>query len=314
MSTSDAARRLFSSTNIAGPMVRASSHLFRVSCLHYGADTVFSPGIVDLKLNQSALCEENGHAVFRAASNGHNETVLETCADERGHFVLQLISNSGATAASACEKALAYIDGVDLNCGCPEQFATHRSCGSSLELETAVDVVRTLKRLIPRPVSVKFRVRDTVEESVQFARAMESAGVDALTVHGRLKEQKHRGSVDYEKMRLIFDSISVVKVGNGGVCSLSDAALMRERTGCSGVMISRAAMENPSVFSDAPRAPGDVLREMGAIARQHSLDFASCRFTLQQVVQSHRATAKALQQSFSAVKTWEDFDAAVQSA
>lgn len=308
MSTSEEAKCLFQSTNIAGPMVRASSHLFRISCLHYGADVVFSPGIVDLKLKQSTLSEENGHAMFKVNSNGHNETVLDTCEEERGHFVLQIISNNGSTAVEACQKVLNYIDGVDLNCGCPEQFATHRNCGSSMELETAIDVIKTLKRNIQKPISVKFRIRDTDEESIQFAQAMEKAGADAITVHGRLKEQKHKGIVDYDKMKLIFESINVLKIGNGGVCSLNDATIMREKTGCSGVMISHAAMENPSIFSEKIKEPVDVLREMSELGQKHNLDYGACRFTLQQILQSRKSIAKTFIPLFNQSKTWSDFD------
>ncbi|KAH0789428.1 tRNA-dihydrouridine(20) synthase [NAD(P)+]-like [Histomonas meleagridis] len=314
MSTQEesAAEKLYKNKNIAGPMVRGSSHIFRLACLHYGADVVFSPGIVDLKLKQSTVDSQNGHTVFLAKSNGHNETVFETCEAEKGHIILQIISNDGATALEACQKVYDFVDGFDLNCGCPEQFATHRNCGSSMELETAVDVIKTLKRNISKPISVKFRVKDTNEESIQFAQAIESAGADAITVHGRLKEQKHEGAVDYDKMKLIFDSVNIIKIGNGGVKSLEDAAKMREMTGCSGVMMCRAAMMNPSIFSADVQKPIDVLSQMAILGEQHHLEFSSCKFSLQQVLQSTKQLARAMTQPFGKAKTWDEFNEIVR--
>jgi tRNA-dihydrouridine synthase 2 len=265
------AERLFGSSVIAGPMVRGSSHAFRCTCLSYGADVVFSPGLVDLSLNRAVRKDENGHVELWAEGSGHTSCVFQTCPAERSHLVLQLVSNDSANAIAAVRKLEDVIAGVDLNCGCPENFAVHRGCGSAIDVESASDILKALTRTTTKPVSVKFRVEHDVERSVQFARAVEAAGACAITIHGRVKEQKHQGEVDSAKMRTVFESVSCLKVGNGGVKSLAEAARMRAETGCHSVMICSAAMKNPSVFSPNPVSEMDAFAEMCKIGKGHGL-------------------------------------------
>ena len=224
--TADVAKRLYNDTLIAGPMVRGSSHIFRISCLEHGADVVFSPGLVDLALIKTTRVIENDHVVFYSESNGHKSAIFQTCASEKGKIVLQLVSNDSANAVLAASHLAQDVVAYDLNCGCPESFACHRGSGSAIELDAAVDIVKGLVRNTDKPVSVKFRVLPEVEKSIQFAKAVVDAGASAITIHGRLKEQKHKGAVDYEKMKTVFDSVKCLKIGNGGVASRSDAEKM----------------------------------------------------------------------------------------
>lgn len=302
------AERLFGNSFIAGPMVRGSSHVFRMACLSHGADVVYSQGLVDIKLADSQRRDENGHTVFFSESNGHSEVVFRTCADERNCLILQLVSNDSATAIRAIQNAGDVAAGFDLNCGCPEHFAVHRGCGSSMQLEQAVDIIKALARATPKPVSVKFRVQEDVEQSIQFAQAMESAGAAAITVHGRLKEQKHKGTVDYAKMKQIFDSVKIFKIGNGGITSLVEAQRMKEETGCHSVMICNAALKNPSVFSPTMLTEAEALRDMVSVGKKHDIPFNECKWSLQQIIAGKKDLSKELGQSFSQCKAWEDLD------
>ena len=305
------AERLYRSSFIAGPMVRGSSHVFRMTCLAHGANVVFSQGLVDLKLVQTERKDEDGHTVFVAESNGHSEVVFRTCAEERERLVLQLISNDSAKACEAAQKLEDVVSGFDLNCGCPEHFAVHRGCGSSMELEQTVDIVKALVRVTTKPVSVKFRVDEDVEKSIQFAQGVEAAGAAAITVHGRVKEQKHRGEVAYAKMKRIFESVKIWTIGNGGVTSLDEAQRMKEETGCNSVMICGAALKNPSVFSTNVLSHADALRDMVSVGKKHKIPFNECKWSLQQIIGAKKDLSKALNQTFSQCKTWEEVDAMI---
>lgn len=308
MTAADIAQKLYTDTLIAGPMVRGSSHIFRISCLNYGADIVFSPGLVDLSLISSTRKIENDHVMLTSDSNGHESIIFQTCESEKGKLVLQLVSNDSANAIRAYEKLADQVVGVDLNCGCPESFATHRGTGSAISLETAVEVVKGLSRNISNPVSVKFRIFSEDEKSIQFAQAVESAGASAITVHGRVVEQKHQGDVNYEKMKLIFDHVKCCKIGNGGINSIEEAEKMKKETGCSAVMISSAALRNPSVFNAEIRPEIEVLSEMSKVGKQHKLEFRSCKWSLQQVIQAKKSISKSIGEQFNQAKTWEEFD------
>ena len=91
MTAADIAQKLYTDTLIAGPMVRGSSHIFRISCLNYGADIVFSPGLVDLSLINSTRKIENDHVMLTSDSNGHESIIFQTCESEKGKLVLQLV-------------------------------------------------------------------------------------------------------------------------------------------------------------------------------------------------------------------------------
>jgi tRNA-dihydrouridine synthase 2 len=312
--TADEARRLFSSGLLAGPMVRGSSHVFRCACLSYGANVVFSPGLVDLSLNHSIRKEENDHIQLWTEGNGHQNLIFQTCPFERDRLVLQIVSNDSANAVAALQKVDDLISGVDLNCGCPESFAVHRGCGSAMELESAVDVIKALVRVTTKPVSVKFRVDSEIETSIQFARAVESAGAAAITVHGRVKSQKHSGAVNYAGMRLIFESVNCWAIGNGGVQSLTDAERMKQETGCHSVMICSAALKNPSVFSVGPAREIEAFAEMVKIAKGHRLGFRECKWSLEQVAHSTSAMAKGFGAKFAPCKSWEEADALLVEA
>ena len=302
------AGRLYRGTLVAAPMVRGSSHVFRMACLRYGADVVFSPGCTDLMMIPAVRSEENGHTTFRVESNGHDSVVFRTCEEEREKLVFQLVSSDGPNAVKAMRVVEDVVAGFDLNCGCPEHFAVHRGCGSSMELENAVDVVKTLSRETRKPVSVKFRVNQDVEKSIQFAQAVESAGAAAITVHGRLKEQKHSGGVDYDKMKTIFESVKIWKIGNGGVTSVAEADEMKARTGCDSVMIGTAAMKNPSVFSREPVSQYDVLCEMIDIGKRYRIPFMECKWSLQQITPGGKLITKQIGQQITQCKTWEELD------
>jgi len=289
-------------------MVRGSSHVFRISCLHYGAKVVFSPGLVDRALIDATRRDEGDHTVIFTSSNGHDAPILRTCPEERDRLVLQIISDDSAMVVTAIKKLEDIISGIDLNCGCPEHFAVHRGCGSSMQIETAVDIVKVLTRETERPVSVKFRIDPDITKSIQFAQAVAGAGASAITVHGRVKAQKHRGTVNVSAMRLIFESVAVFKIGNGGVTSLIEAEKMRRDAGCDSVMICTAAMKSPAVFSTSAVTEMEALAAMAGSGKRHSIPFTECKWSMQQVASSTREMSKTVGQAWGPCKTWEDVD------
>jgi tRNA-dihydrouridine synthase 2 len=74
-------------------------------------------------------------------------------------------------------------------------------------------------------------------------------GPSGITIHGRLKEQKNSGLVAFEDMKLVFEHVTVAKIGNGGIKSREQALVMMETTGCDSVMISSAALKKTHPFS-----------------------------------------------------------------
>ncbi|MGE5172512.1 MAG: tRNA dihydrouridine synthase, partial [Betaproteobacteria bacterium] len=103
------------------------------------------------------------------------------------------------------------------------------------------------------PVTVKIRLGWDSQNivAVDFARAAESVGIAAVTVHGRTKIQGFSGRADWSMIRAVKDSVGIPVIGNGDVRSAPDVKRMMDETGCDGVMIGRAVQGNPWVFREA---------------------------------------------------------------
>ena len=162
---------------------------------------------------------------------------------------------------------------VDLNVGCPVPKVVKNGEGSALlkKLDLLHDVVEAMVKNAGKPVTAKIRMgfeRGT-NTAVETAKVLESAGVAAVAVHGRTREQFYEGKADWDVIGEVKAAVSVPVIGNGDVMSGQDAIDMMERTGCDGVMMARGALGNPWIFRDAtalwkgeelPEAPTDEER------------------------------------------------------
>lgn len=144
---------------------------------------------------------------------------------------------------------------VDLNVGCPVPKIVKNGEGSALlkKLDLLHDVVEAMVKNAGKPVTAKIRMgfeRGT-NTAVETAKVLESAGVAAIAVHGRTREQFYEGKADWDVIGEVKAAVSVPVIGNGDVMSGQDAIDMMEKTGCDGVMMARGALGNPWIFRDA---------------------------------------------------------------
>ncbi|MGA8655201.1 MAG: tRNA dihydrouridine synthase DusB [Chthoniobacterales bacterium] len=167
----------------------------------------------------------------------------------------------GAEPDRLAEAAKAVIDWVqpdfiDLNFGCPVNKVVSRHGGAALLRDcpllekVASAVVRAAN---PCPVTAKIRLGWSAEtvNATETGRILEAAGVEAIAVHGRTKEQGYTGSADWDRIAEVADAISLPVIGNGDVRSLEEVAGRFRTTRVRGLMIGRAAMTNPWLFRQA---------------------------------------------------------------
>lgn len=167
---------------------------------------------------------------------------------------IQLFGDDPATMARAAVMALDYHpDWIDINFGCPAPKIAGNHCGSALMREPTLcgRIVEAVKAAVPVPVTAKIRkgyARDEVN-AVEVALACEAGGADALTVHGRTRDQMYAPPVDWDIIRQVKQAVRVPVIGNGDVTDALSAAAMYEQTGCDLVMVGRGALGAPWVFS-----------------------------------------------------------------
>lgn len=222
------------------PMAGVTDIAYRGLCKLMGADLVYTEMVSAKGL----------------LYNNKNTIELLKLSQEEKPVAVQLFGNDPYILAKAVE---AFNDDndvllIDINMGCPAPKIVKNGEGSALMLEPhlARDIIREMKKASVKPVTVKFRKGFYKEDSLasDFAKYVEEGGADAVTVHGRTREQMYEGKSDWSIIRDVKNSVSIPVIGNGDVFSAKNALEMKQFTACDGVMVARGAMGNPWIFRD----------------------------------------------------------------
>lgn len=144
------------------------------------------------------------------------------------------------------------FDILDINMGCPVPKVVNNGDGSALmkNPKLAGEILRKTVKAMEKPVTVKIRKGFDEEHvnAVELAKIAEDAGVAAITVHGRTREQYYSGKADWNIIAQVKDAVSIPVIGNGDLLDAKDIIAMKNDTNCDGFMIGRGAQGNPWVF------------------------------------------------------------------
>jgi len=162
-------------------------------------------------------------------------------------------------------------DIIDINMGCPSKTVANRGAGVGL-MRTPLKIARIFRKLtaaLKEPVTGKIRLGwEGQRNYALIARIVEENGGAALAVHGRTKEQGYRGLADWDAIAEVKAAVKIPVIGNGDVKTPADIDRMKQYTGCEAVMIGRAAVGNPWIFSRLERE--QVSQEMvNQMVHQH---------------------------------------------
>ena len=171
-------------------------------------------------------------------------------------------------------------DMIDFNMGCPVPKIVNNGEGSALmkQPQLAHDILAAMVKAVKIPVTVKFRAGwdDSNRNAVEIAKAVEAAGVSAVAVHGRTRQQFYEGKADWGIIAEVKQAVKVPVFGNGDIFTVEDGLRMLAETGVDGLMIGRGADGNPWIFrelaavlrgEERPAAPS--LKERLAQAAEH---------------------------------------------
>ncbi|KJH72705.1 tRNA dihydrouridine synthase DusB [Aliterella atlantica] len=180
--------------------------------------------------------------------------IMEIEANERP-ISIQLFDCRPDFLAEAAQMAVREgADTVDINMGCPVNKITKNGGGSSLlrQPEVAEAIVREVVKAVDVPVTVKTRIgwNDREITIIDFAKRMEDAGAQMITVHGRTRAQGYNGAAKWEWIAKVKEVLTIPVIGNGDIFSVEAAVKCLEVTAADGVMCSRGTLGYPFLVGE----------------------------------------------------------------
>jgi tRNA-dihydrouridine synthase B len=202
-------------------------------------------------------------------------------AGETGPISVQI---AGADPQMLAEAARLNVDGgaqiIDINMGCPAKKVCNVAAGSALlsDESLVIKILEAVVAAVQVPVTLKIRTGPAPERrnALRIARIAESAGVQALAIHGRTRACAFGGNAEYDTIAEVKSRLRIPVIANGDIRTPEDAKRVLEATGADAIMVGRAAQGRPWLFREIAHflATGERLappraHEIGAVLTEH---------------------------------------------
>ena len=223
---------------VLAPMAGVSDRAYRELCVRFGA----------------AYCVSEMVSSKALSFNSKKSEELMEISDLERPCGIQIFGDDPKCMADAAKHALENNpDIIDINMGCPAPKISSNGSGSALMNNPRLcgEFVKAVTAVTDIPVTVKIRKGwdDDSVNAVEVAKSCESAGAAAITVHDRTRQQYYKPPDDYDIIKAVRESVSVPVIANGDIDSAERAKEVMDITGCDLVMIGRATLGNPWIFS-----------------------------------------------------------------
>ncbi|CAL3963513.1 unnamed protein product [Diplocarpon coronariae] len=226
-------------------MVRYSKLAFRETVARFGADLVWTPMILAKEFNRSSFARDSDFTLSPSPTP----------------TIAQLGVNSPLEIYRSTLMLAPYVNGIDINCGCPQSWACAETLGAALMhrpelvckmISSAKSALLSLGLRHMKSISVKIRIHKNIQQTLDFVRLVEDAGVDFITVHGRMRSTPSSQPVNLDAIRRVKERARVPVLANGDVFTRADVHRIVRETGADGVMSARGLLEEPGFFSAPP--------------------------------------------------------------
>lgn len=227
-----------SRTASLAPMAGVADRAFRELCVGYGASYVVSEMVSSKGLT---MCDRKSKKLLQLSK-------------KEMPAAAQIFGNDPEIMALSAKSCLEYNPvAIDINMGCPAPKIAGNGGGSALLKNPglAQKIMESVRQAVDIPVTVKIRLGWDSESinCIEMAQRAQKAGMDAITVHGRTRQQMYAPSVDRKMIAEVKKSVDIPVIANGDIVDGISAAQMIEETNCDYIMVGRGALGRPWVFS-----------------------------------------------------------------
>ncbi|OZM55818.1 tRNA dihydrouridine synthase DusB [Lottiidibacillus patelloidae] len=244
---------------VLAPMAGVCNSAFRLTVKEFGAGLVCAEMVSDKGIvleNERSLqmlyVDEREKPLSLQIFGGNKDTLVEAAK------IVDTKSNA---------------DVIDINMGCPVPKITKCDAGAKwlLDPDKIYEMVSAVVAEVEKPVTVKMRTGWDEKHiyAVENAKAIESAGGKAVSLHGRTRVQMYEGVADWDIIKQVKEAVNIPVIGNGDVTTPQDAKRMLDETGADAVMIGRAALGDPWMIYRTVRylETGELLEQPTALEK-----------------------------------------------
>ena len=221
------------------PMEDVTYRSFRWMCKKFGADVVYTEFVSSEGLIRNVKKSKLKMALF--------DSERPAAIQIYGHNI-----NSMVRAAQVAEEF--HPDFIDLNFGCPVKKIIRNGAGAALlkDLPKMQKMAESIVRAVKTPVTAKTRLgwNENDRPVLEAALRLQDAGISALAVHGRTRDQMYYGTADWSLIGEVKNhpDINIPIIGNGDITSGKKAKYLLDKTGVDGLMIGRPAIGRPWIW------------------------------------------------------------------
>lgn len=223
------------------PMEDVTYKSFRWMCKKFGADVVYTEFV-------------SSEALVRDVKKTRQKMFLF---DFDRPAAIQIYGHNIDSMVRAAQVAEEFNpDFIDINFGCPMKKIVRHGAGAALlkDLPKMQDMAAAMVKAVKTPVTAKTRLGWIEKDKpiLEVAQRLQDAGIQALAIHGRTREQLYAGKADWTLIGEVKNNakITIPIIGNGDITSAETAKHFFDRTGVDALMIGRGAIGRPWLFKE----------------------------------------------------------------